>query len=233
MSFQIFRLIYLFALAVELYAGAAQNLALQYFSKPSLMLLLIVYYAFGAKGLSKEKYPMILALLFSWFGDVFLLLDKEYKSFFICGLGAFLAAHLCYIFYFWRVRKLNRVSKIPNKLIFAAIAVYTLSLFGLVAPHVGNLIVPVAVYALVISLMLAVSLTAFDLGRQNFGKICVAGTIIFLISDSLLAVNRFVVPFALGPFLIMLTYALAQLLIAEGSLRNLRENEKNAGMQVR
>jgi uncharacterized membrane protein YhhN len=110
----------------------------------------------------------------------------------------------------------------PNRLIFAAIAVYMLSLFAFIAPYVKNLLVPVAVYALVISTMLAASFAAFDFGKHAFGKISVAGTLLFIVSDSGLAINRFAAPFEYAPVFVMLTYALAQLLITEGSLRNLR-----------
>jgi uncharacterized membrane protein YhhN len=96
-------------------------------------------------------------------------------------------------------------------------------LFNVLAPRVGGLIYPVALYALAIAIMFAASLSAFEDPRRGFGRLSVAGTFLFLISDSLLAVNRFVAPFALAPVLIMLTYGLAQLLITEGSLRNLRE----------
>jgi uncharacterized membrane protein YhhN len=225
MNFQILLLIYAAALAAEIFANFTGNLELQYFSKPSLMPILIIYYAINTKKLGSAKYLIIFALVFSWLGDILLLLDKQFKSLFIYGLIAFLAAHIIYIFYFRTVRKLNNVANLPNPLIFVGITAYVLALFGLIAPHAADLVVPVAVYALVIAVMFAASLTAFEFFAQPFGKICVAGTFLFLISDSVLAINRFVAPFPLASVLIMLTYALAQLLIAEGSLRNLRTFE--------
>ncbi|MEP6901912.1 MAG: lysoplasmalogenase [Actinomycetota bacterium] len=221
MNFQILRLIYFGALAIEIFASLTENLPLHYVSKPLLMPILLFYYAINTKKFASAKYPVMAALIFSWFGDVLLLLDKVYKTFFIYGLMAFLAAHIFYIFYFWKIRKLNNVAILPNALIFVGIAAYILALFTYVAPNVQNLLVPVAVYAFIISVMFTASLTAFDLSKQTFGKICVAGTFLFLVSDSILAINRFVAPFPLAPVLIMLTYAGAQLLITEGSLRNL------------
>jgi uncharacterized membrane protein YhhN len=222
MSFQILAAVYFFALAVEIFANLTGNLRLQYFSKPLLMLVLIFYFVAGTKRLASIKYLIVFALAFSWLGDVLLLLDKRTKSFFIYGLTAFLIAHIFYIFYFLKIRRLNKPEKLPNLLIFLGIAAYTLALFGFVAPHVKDLLVPVAVYALVISTMLCASLAAFDLKNQSFGKISVAGTLLFIVSDSILAVNRFAAPFEYAPVFVMLTYAFAQLLITEGSLRNLR-----------
>ncbi len=223
MNFQILLIIYFSALAVEIFANLSGSLQLQYFSKPSLMLILILYYAINSRKLDSAKHLIISALVFSWFGDVLLLLDKQFKTLFIFGLIAFLVAHIFYIFYFWTIRKINNIANLPNALIFVGIAAYTLALFGFVAPNVNDLIVPVAIYALVISVMFAASLIAFDFKLHAFGKICLAGTFLFLISDSILAINRFVAPFTLAPVLIMLTYAIAQLLITEGSLRNLQD----------
>ena len=224
MSFQILAAIYFLALAIELFANLTRNAPLQYFSKPSLMLILLVYYVFNTRKLAAGlKYPIIFALVFSWLGDVLLLIDKQTKSLFVYGLIAFLIAHLFYIVYFWKIRRANKIEKLPNALIFMAVAAYSLSLFAFIAPHVKNLLVPVAVYALVISTMLGASLAAFDFGKQNFGKICVAGTLLFIVSDSILAINRFAAPFEYAPVFVMLTYAVAQLLITEGSLRNLKK----------
>lgn len=223
MNFRILAPVYFFALAVEIFANLSGNLRLQYFSKPALMLILIFYFLVNTRRLAGGiKYLVVFALAFSWLGDVLLLFDKQFKSFFIYGLAAFLVAHVFYIIYFLRIRRRNRPGKLPSALIFAAIAAYTLALFGFIAPNVKNLLVPVGIYAIVISTMLAASIAAFDFGRQTFGKIAVAGTLLFIVSDSILAINRFAAPFEFAPVFVMLTYAAAQLLITEGSLRNLR-----------
>ena len=73
--------------------------------------------------------------------------------------------------------------------------------------------------------MLITSLHAFDFKKQPFGKLCVVGTFLFVISDSILAINRFVFPIPLGGVFVMLAYAIGQLLIMEGALRNLRKIE--------
>jgi len=222
MNFRILAAVYFFALAVEIFANLSGNLRLQYVSKPSLMLILIFYFLVNARKLAAEKYLILFAFVFSWLGDVLLLFDKQYKSFFIYGLAAFLVAHVFYIFYFLRIRRRNLVERFPNALIFAAIAAYSLALFAVIAPNVKNLLIPVGIYAVVISTMLAASIAAFDYSRQSFGKICVAGTLLFIVSDSILAINRFAAPFEYAPVFVMLTYAAAQLLITEGTLRNLR-----------
>lgn len=230
MSFRALSVIFLSALAVEVYAHLSQNVGLQFFSKPSLMLILIFYYAVNARRLSGEKYLILAALFFSWLGDVLLLFDK-FTSYFIYGLTAFLTAHLFYIFYFWKIRRSNKIQQLPNIFFFVGIAVYSVLFFSFLAPNVADLIVPVGIYGLIISIMLGMSLTSFDLGKSVFGKFCVAGAFLFAVSDSVLAINRFAMPMKYAPALIMITYGIAQFLITEGSLRNLREIEKTRTLQ--
>lgn len=121
MNFRILTAVYFFfALAVKIFANLSGNLRLQYFSKLSLMLILIFYFLFNAQKLAAVKYLIIFALAFSRLGDVFLLFDKQTKSFFIYGLAAFLAAHVFYLHYFLRIRRLNRSERFPKALIFFA-----------------------------------------------------------------------------------------------------------------
>ncbi len=223
MKFKTVSIIYAIALAAEIYAVAVSDERLQYVFKPALMPILLVYYFAGTRRAPPAKHSILAALFLSWLGDVFLLFERGRPAFFILGLGAFLAAHLAYIAYFLQARRINRPAKLPHPLVFAGVAAYTAILFGCLAPHVGGLFYPVAVYALAISVMFAASLAAFDFSRQRFGRMAVAGAALFLASDSILAVNRFAAPFAHAGVLVMLTYGAAQLLITEGSLRNLKK----------
>jgi uncharacterized membrane protein YhhN len=231
MNFKRLSLVYLFALAVVIFAASAGLRELQLASKPLLMPLLIFYFGAATRETNRARFLVIGALFFSWLGDVALLFDRAHQAFFMLGLAAFLAAHLCYIAYFLKIRRLNRPLELPNPLVFAAIAVYTLVLFGFLAPSVGGLFYPVAVYAGALAAMLAASLAAFDFSRHDFGRLCAGGAFLFLLSDSILAVNRFAAPVPLAPLWIMLTYGLAQLLIIEGCARNLRsiDGEREAG----
>ncbi|MBK8809471.1 MAG: lysoplasmalogenase [Acidobacteria bacterium] len=221
MTLRIVSVLFFIALAAEIFALATGSAGIEFVAKPLLMPILIVYFAINTNGPDRTRLAMIAALGFSWLGDVLLMFDKHSGGMFVYGLAAFLTAHLLYIYFFVRIRKLNRVEKLPNALVFVAIAFYSSALFGFVAPWVGEMLIPVAVYAIVISTMFAASLAAFRFADQDFGKWCVAGTLLFVISDSILAVNRFAAPFPVAPILVMLTYGTAQFLICEGAKRNL------------
>ena len=214
-------IIFFAALLVECMAISFGFESLRFVSKPSLMLILLVYFCARAQNTATQKYLIMLALFCSWLGDIFLLFEKQNPRLFIYGLGSFLAAHLFYIVYFRQIRAKNAVEKQLKIVPSLSILIYVFSLFALLAPHLGNLKIPVAVYTLTLALMLLASIHAFDIKSRNFAKLCVAGTCLFVVSDSILALNRFYQPFAFAQILIMLTYAIAQFLITVGAVKNL------------
>jgi uncharacterized membrane protein YhhN len=213
--------IYFLVLAAECLAILSGSTVLHVIAKPLLMPVLLTGFYLEIKKPGRARNLILAALFFSWVGDVVLLIDSRYGSFFIYGLIAFLTAHICYIAYFNGARKLNGsngfkpVASLP---IVAYMTVFYLAIY----PFLGVMKVPVLIYAVVITLMLLASIHAFSLRTQSFGVISVAGTLIFAVSDSTLAINRFVLPFEHAPFFIMLTYGVAQFLIVDGSIRNLR-----------
>ena len=220
MKAKILAVIYFLVLAAECLAILSGSAALHVVAKPLLMPVLLVYFYIETRKRGGVKHLIAGALFFSWIGDVVLLVDSRYGSFFIYGLIAFLAAHLCYIAWFYRARKPNAAAGFkPYASIF--ILAYMTVFYLTIYPFLGALWFPVLVYAVVITLMLVSSVHAYRLRSQPFGVICVAGTLLFAVSDSILATNRFVLPFAYAPLFIMLTYGIAQFLIVEGAARNL------------
>jgi uncharacterized membrane protein YhhN len=221
MKSKILPFIYFLVLAAECLAILSGSTVLHIIAKPLLMPVLILCFYLETRKLDRSGNLILGALLFSWVGDVALLIDSRYGSFFIYGLIAFLLAHICYIAYFYKARKLNAIitfKPFSSLLILAYITVFYISIY----PFLGAMKIPVLIYAVIIALMLLASIHAFNLRAQGFGVISVAGTLIFAVSDSMLAINRFVLPFEHAPFFIMLTYGIAQFLIVEGAARNLR-----------
>jgi uncharacterized membrane protein YhhN len=49
---------------------------------------------------------------------------------------------------------------------------------------------------------------------------CAIGALLFVASDSILAINKFHTPFESATFFVMLTYGLAQLLLIVGIVKN-------------
>jgi uncharacterized membrane protein YhhN len=93
-------------------------------------------------------------------------------------------------------------------------------------PYLGDLKIPVIVYALVLSGMLITAWHAFDFNNQTDGRWIITGAACFVLSDSLLAINKFYSSFTFAGILIMLTYALAQLFIVSGVIKFTRSTDK-------
>ncbi len=153
-----------------------------------------------------------MALAFSSLGDAFLDIGPE--SLFLQGLLAFLVAHLIYILLFVRnwVRPLRPRGWQLG--ILAAVLIYSMLLSQWLAPSLGAVAGPVMLYVCVITVMVLSATLA------EFSKPWIySGVILFLISDSIIAVNKFKSPVPFGGYLVWVTYYLAQYGIAIGFLR--------------
>ena len=84
-----------------------------------------------------------------------------------------------------------------------------------------SLKIPVILYGLVICAMVCLGLTrafSYHLGISNQSKLYGAiGALIFVVSDSIIAIDKFVAPIENGKMYVMLTYYSGQLLIAATS----------------
>ncbi|MEO7266179.1 MAG: lysoplasmalogenase [Ferruginibacter sp.] len=199
---------------LQLIAVAFNIEGLRFITKPLLMpvLAVAVYY----NSTSQKRSYIIAALFFSFIGDSFLLLEKREPLFFIFGLASFLITHILYTIYFLRLKQIHPSPLKTNWYIFLLILFYGAGLVFLLYPLLGALKIPVLLYATIICLMLISSFHVYKSVAPATGLQFITGALLFVISDSFLAINKFYQPFQLAPFLIMLTYCAAQFLIARG-----------------
>lgn len=191
---------------------------LRYISKPLLMPLLIVFFIFNTRPfISPLKKWIVLALVFSWAGDVLLMFESMNTNIFIFGLVAFLIAHIFYILFYESVIRRENLKK--NYWWFIPVLIYYVSIIYILSPYLGDMKLPVRIYAIVISYMLIQALQTAMIKDQDAAKLMIAGSVLFIISDSLLAVNKFHGSFEYAGIAIMLTYGIAQLLITLGAVR--------------
>jgi uncharacterized membrane protein YhhN len=157
-----------------------------------------------------------LALALSTVGDV--LLDVDPDRLFVYGLGSFLVAHLVYIFLFVRKARRPMVLDGKQKSAVVLLLLYSAGISAWLLPNLGSLIVPVAIYMCAITVMVESAILA------RFSTPWVAiGAVLFLVSDSLLAIHKFKTPIPYRDFLVWSTYYAGQYSIAMGILR-LRAN---------
>ena len=170
--------------------------------------ILLLFGAVVASAPFRGKWLLVAAVVFSGAGDV--ILDLTFQGNFIAGLVSFLTAHIFYVALFLKGAAVRRNMILPTVLAVA----FPAAMAAFLWPHLGQMQLPVAVYIGVISSMLVTSLHR---SRLNFTVI--AGAIAFVISDSVLALNKFYSPFPWARYAIMATYYLAQYLIVTGVLQ--------------
>ena len=187
---------------------------LKAFLMPALIAAVYFYPDFTSK-----KF-LLGALVFSWIGDVVLMFQSMNPLFFIGGLIAFLIGHIIYMILFNKEKR----SDMPQNSSFIrigliAIAAYLIVMLTLLFPHLGSMRLPVAVYALVISAMLATAVLSYSGWESPANAWIMRGAILFVLSDSILAFNKFYQPIWLASFFIMVTYLAAQYTIVVGVLK--------------
>lgn len=176
-----------------------------YLFKP-LTLLFIIAIAL-TQGFPQTHYQrsIIIGLFFSMAGDVFIIKPER----FIHGLVSFLIAHLCYIAAF--------ALFVPGGWIFVSalpiLASLTLMLFVLWG-NLGKLKVPVVIYMLVIALMGWQAINRWIAIDDLKSMLAAFGALLFIVSDSVLAINKFKYNFHKAQMLLLATYFIAQWLIA-------------------
>jgi len=210
-------LVFAIALAADLVFTVLDIASLRIISKPLIVLALLAYFLFSTRAVvSPLKAWVVGALVFSWLGDVLLLFESRSSLYFILGLSSFLLAQVAYTVFF---QKLRRAGAIGFNALYMAIAlVYCAILITFLFPHLGPMKLPVLVYGLVISLMLAVAMHLGRLPQKKAAVSIVLGAIFFVLSDSLLAINKFYTSFAGAGLLVMITYGMAQFFIVRGSI---------------
>jgi uncharacterized membrane protein YhhN len=196
---------------------------LRFFTKPLLMPVLALAVYHNSRG--PKRSLIIAALLFSFMGDSFLLLEDKNPLFFIFGLASFLITHILYIIYFLKLKQVNTSLLKSHTYIPLLVILYGIMLVYLLYPSLGDLKIPVIFYAAIICLMLICSVHIYKSVDRSSGLQFITGALLFVISDSLLAINKFYQPFPFAAFLIMLTYCAAQFFIARGFVENGRRHD--------
>ncbi len=176
----------------------------EYIFKPLTISLIILVSYLGTN--STYRNTIILAMLFSLIGDIFLTLDK---SKFIYGLISFLIAHLIYIFAFK-----HQVSFGMPYYMFLPFTLYGILMYKFLEKNLGKLKIAVIVYILTILIMGLTAINRYYIDANNFNLSLLIGALLFIISDSVIAINKFKGKFNSAEFIILSTYYLAQLLIA-------------------
>jgi uncharacterized membrane protein YhhN len=173
--------------------------------KPITMLLIIsIAFLYPAIDLNYKIF-IIAGLLFSLVGDMFLIFPEKH---FTKGLISFLIGHILYIFAFVVLAGFH-----ITIWIFLPIVLLSILYLKTILPHTGNKTLPVIIYVIIITMMGWIALERLYY-LQNLGSLLAAiGACLFMISDSVLALNKFRKSFHRAELIILSTYYTAQWLL--------------------
>ena len=149
-------------------------------------------------------------MVFCLFGDAFLL----FNSYFLFGLGSFLIGHLFFLNAFVKRQGWQKRYGIGLFLVILAIGIC-----WLIQDKLNTLLIPVLLYMLVIVLMSwqgwGLALNSKTKNLRSLGL----GVSLFMFSDTLIAFDKFYIPFSYSGLLILATYWIAIYIIALSGTR--------------
>jgi uncharacterized membrane protein YhhN len=178
-------------------ASYADDQRLYWMLKPATTILVILLVLISTYKTIPHRAILILALIFCLAGDI-LLLDSDLFAF---GLGSFLLAHLLLSYVFYSLSD-SRIRIIPLLLLMAMSIMY----FKVLAPELEELFLPVAVYFSVIIFMYWQSLRLCLSRGDKYGYAIAIAATLFVSSDSIIAANKFLMPFSASSALILGLY---------------------------
>ena len=178
--------------------------------KPLVMLVavaLVLRRAAPGGPLLRHDWLLVAAVLASLVGDVFLMLPG---NFFMPGLASFLVAHVCYTALFRAGQ-----TWFPSRLALVGTLVTGSAVFVFVSGALADPVLKTAVaaYVVVIAAMAAQAIGRATILRDGPAVAVAIGACVFMVSDALIAMNRFVEPIPLAGLWVLSTYYAAQLLI--------------------
>lgn len=184
------------------WAVVADRVTVRYVAKPATLAALIgVAVSVDPTVSSSIRTWMVVGLVLSLAGDVFLMLDEKW---FVAGLGSFLLGHIAYV-----VGLQSAPTSVAGTLVGLAVVVLGVGLLGrrivsgVAKGDHRELVGPVVAYLVVISAMV-VSVFGTE------APWAIVGATLFYASDATLAWNRFLEERPRGPLAVMVTYHLGQ-----------------------
>lgn len=217
-QWSLFTVIYfLIALADITVLSMENHQELREITKPLILISLMVFFILQTFPLpGRNQRYFFLGLFFSFLGDGFL----NYQGYFLHGLFSFFTAHVFYAIAFLKRKGVrNLVKSIPAYMVL----LYSGGVYFLLNPYLGALKPFVILYMIILITVFFTLLTRKSGVDKKVYYTGLTGGVLFLISDSLLAVNKFAFPTWLGPQLVMITYALAQYFLVKSFLESDRK----------
>lgn len=181
-----------------------------YCSKATPILLMAALILSENPDINQYSFWIGIGLLASAIGDLFLMHPKDK---FVQGLISFLVAHIAYSYAFFTQIDSAITLWVPAVLFSVGLIVYLLLL-----PTLGNMQLPVGVYSTAILVMAWGAIEVWLDAINPMASYAAMGAFTFIISDLVLAIDRFRSSSAFSRHVIMVTYYTAQILLTLSAL---------------
>lgn len=230
-SLKKFSFLYYVLVAVFMASVLLDQLLLHYMVKPLFMVALMIFHRKQVSENFGFFSKMIqFGLFFSWIGDIALMIDERYPILFVVGLGAFLIAHIGYALGFVQTIKDSgkTVNVVKSFFISIPFALFTAAFFYYIKDGIPTeLFVPVLAYTVVISVMgMTTAIRHNHVDSKSYNWI-VIGAVLFILSDCVIAVNKFYYDFNYDAILNMILYLSGQFMITVGAIFYSGEKKSN------
>ncbi len=186
------------------------------------MLLLMVFHRQKLHGLSTIFSKLVqFGLFFSWIGDIALMFNDKVEILFVVGLAAFLIAHLGYAYAFIKnISDSNNTFSLSAAVLMAVpFVLVTGSFFFYMKDGLpSDLFIPVLAYTIVISAMGITSAWRKGHVKSKTYNWILAGAVLFILSDIVIAINKFIIDFNYDAVLNMVLYLSGQFMITIGAI---------------
>ena len=191
-------------------------------TKPFLVPLLLLHLMINDNNIGQPKGKSIfyIGMFLAFFGDVLLIIIND--TFFLSGMIAFMLMNLVYSAAFLCINQLQFKKILPFVFSIAMLSYLAYWFNGFLANEMGNYQMPILGYMISLSIMISCAVNIIM--KEKYRAIAITwlipGTIVFLIENMLVALNKFHWGGDKNVYVvIMFTYGLAQYLIVKGIRR--------------
>ena len=206
-------ILFIISTAIHLYASLKKDKPLRNKSKPFIIFSLLLFYCFSAEPI---KATVVLALIFSWIGDILLIPDGI--KWFTAGGISFMISHFFFVLSYMQDVNFSKI----NPIVVAVLGIFFFTVVFFIFRRLKPLLLKALFYPMYLYLLINGAMNCFAIFRYLSNKdlagiITVIGAALFFVSDCSLFFVRFDKNSRLKThFLVMLTYSIGEFLIVLG-----------------
>lgn len=214
-----FSLLFFIVLLIELLSYPIHGLSNLHFVAKPLLIISLIYFVYVKRFELKKRSRrlMLWALFLSLTGDTLILFETivENSILFFMGILVFIIVLMLYTNVFFIKR-----NKSIKSFHFAIVLISFMTLlFSTLWNSLNHMLIPIALYALVLFVLnYSASLRCFNVSKMSF-RLVLIGTLLMLVSNTFVVINKFYFPFSWSHELIMSTYGISQYCIVFGVIK--------------